>query len=117
MGKKVELVFDEFTLTADIFDTAVGKKFLEYLPLQIPLQEWGDELYGSLPWKISEENLVEEIPPGGLAYSPTGSLFCLFFGQKPAWPVEHFGQIEEENWKKLKETKPHNVLIRKIKEN
>lgn len=112
MGTKIELVFDPFSLSAEIFDNTVGKAFIELLPLDIPLQEWGAELYGPIPWKLPEDGLVTTISPGSLAYSPPGNLFCIFFGQTPAWPVSEIGKINGDEWKKLKSEPLHSVLVR-----
>jgi hypothetical protein len=99
--RKIILRFKTFTLQAELFDTAIASKFIENLPYEIALQDWGNEAYGSIGLDLGQENPVAEIPPGGLAYTNNGNYFCIFYGQRPAWPVEYIGQINAEDWKQL----------------
>lgn len=116
MKRRIELVFKPFVLDAEVFDTAAGRAFLELLPVDVSLQEWGEELYGPLPRELPAENCINTIPPGGLAYSPTGGLLCIFYGQDPAWPVEHIGSVKDNTWEKLKNISLQSVHIRACKE-
>ncbi|MFW6334877.1 MAG: cyclophilin-like family protein [Desulfosalsimonas sp.] len=76
--------------------------FAEHLPLHAGLAQWGNELYGPAGVDLGEDNPVDDLPPGSIAYTNRGNLVCIFFGQKPAWPVEWIGMIEDEQWQKLK---------------
>lgn len=98
---QIELQFETFVLEADLFDTKIAKNFAENLPYTVNLMQWGRELYGSIGIDLGEENPVPEIPPGGIAYTNNGNYLCLFFGQTPAWAVEHIGCIKEDQWKRL----------------
>ncbi len=93
--------FGEFLLDAVLFDTPVAEKFARHLPYQVRLTQWGNELYGSIGKDLGAENPVPYIPAGGIAYTRQGNLVCIFFGQRPAWAVEHIGQIMENGWEKL----------------
>ena len=53
------------------------------LPLDLNLSRWGEELYGSIPVKISEENSQLECEVGDIGYWIQGSGFCIFFGRTP----------------------------------
>jgi len=53
------------------------------LPLDLNLSRWGEELYGSIPVKISEENSQLECEVGDIGYWMQGSGFCIFFGKTP----------------------------------
>ena len=99
--KQIELDFGEFILEAELFDTSIAKKFAEKLPYSINLTQWGKELYGSIGVNFGEENPVSDIPPGGIAYTNKNYYLCIFFGQAPAWEVEHIGQIIGDHWKHL----------------
>ncbi|MFZ5565036.1 MAG: cyclophilin-like fold protein [Thermodesulfobacteriota bacterium] len=101
--KQIKLDFGAFVLDAELFDTAVAKKFAAHLPYTIRLTQWGEELYGPVGIDLGEENPVPDIPPGGIAYSRRGNYVCIFFGQTPAWPVEHIGRIPGDSWDKLLE--------------
>ena len=98
---QIELDFGAFILNAELFETPIAQKFKQHLPYQVRLMQWGNELYGSIGKDLGEENPVPDIPPGGIAYSRQGNYVCIFFGQTPAWDVEHVGQIDGDQWKKL----------------
>lgn len=93
------------------FDTEVGRCLYQQLPLKIDLQAWGDEVYGSIGVGLGEERLVSDIPPGGIAYTNKGNYLCFFYGQRPAWPVEHVGELLGGEWEKLRSIKLQAVNI------
>lgn len=110
--KKIFLNFGEFQCRAELFNTPVSDAFYKLLPVSISLSKWGNELYGSIDKDCGEENLVPEIPPGGIAYTRRGNLLCVFFGQTPAWNVEHIGYIINDEWKQLLEKPvPESLVI------
>ena len=113
MGNIV-LDFGKFRLDAELLDNDVANRFLRGLPCEIELEQWGGELYGPLSFDCGTENAVPEIPAGGIAYSKKGRYLCLFFGQTPAWPVDHIGMMKK--WERLREEKDNHltkVLIKK----
>lgn len=110
--KKITLDFGQFVLKAHLFNSSTASKFAECLPCNISLDKWGDELYGSIGRDLGEENLVSNVPSGGIAYTRNGYYICIFFGQTPAWPVEYIGQIEDSGWEKLTNSSSiHTVTI------
>jgi hypothetical protein len=54
------------------------------LPLDVPGETWGDEIYFGIPVTAKADNAREVVEPGDLAYWPPGSAFCIFFGRTPA---------------------------------
>ena len=113
MKNRIELDFGSFVLDAELFETAVAEKLAQHLPVRIRLTQWGNELYGAIGKDLGEENPMEDIPPGGIAYTRQGNYVCIFFGQRPAWAVEYIGQISDGQWKKLiKHPEQTNVEIR-----
>jgi hypothetical protein len=99
----IKLEFGAVVLYAKLFDTDIAGKFLRHLPVTVNLMQWGEEFYGSIGVDLGEENPVEDIPPGGIAYTRSGNYVCIFFGQRPAWAVEHIGQIADDQWQRLRE--------------
>lgn len=97
----ISLDFGQIILAADIFDTKIGRGFMDHLPYEVALTFWGREAYGEIPFDLGDEKPVPSIPPGGLAYTRKGNYFCIFFGQEPAWAVEYIGQIMGETWRDL----------------
>jgi hypothetical protein len=108
------LDFPGFSLKAELFRTKTAESIFKALPLKADLEKWGNELYGSIGLSLPAEKPVPEIAAGGLAYSSKGTYLCIFFGQKPAWPVEYIGRIEGETWKKLISSDPSGVAIKAI---
>jgi hypothetical protein len=112
----IMLDFGTFKIEAELFDTMVARKFSTHLPVHVYLTVWGTELYGPFGFSIESEAPIPEIPDGGLAYTNNGDYFCIFFGQRPAWPVEYIGRMKgalEIHKKKLIKEKPAAVMIRK----
>lgn len=79
------------------------KAIWDNLPLKLTLSRWGEELYGSIPIKIEEENSQLECEIGDVGYWMQGSGFCIFWGPTPASsndkpvaasPVNVFAKIE-----------------------
>ncbi len=97
----IKLDFGTLILRAELFDTPVAAKFSRNLPCEVSLEQWGNELYGPMGCNLGEYAPVSEIPAGGIAYTNRGGYLCIFFGQQPAWPVEHIGKISGDDWKKL----------------
>lgn len=109
----IEFDFGSFVLDAELLDTVIAKRFAAHLPYQVHLMLWGNELYGSIGKDLGEENPVEDIPPGGIAYTNQGNYVCIFFGQRPAWAVEYIGQISDNHWQALvKSPVQKSVIIR-----
>ncbi|MFW5989383.1 MAG: cyclophilin-like fold protein [Desulfosudaceae bacterium] len=111
MTKIIKLDFGGFSLPAELFDTSPARAFAAHLPYTVALTQWGGELYGSIGVSLAEETPVADIPAGGLAYTGRGNLFCVFFGQTPAWPVEYIGQIPDEQWPLLIDASPLEQVV------
>ena len=114
---KIELDFGRFVLDAELFDTAVAKRFAQHLPYNVYLIQWGNELYGPIGRGLGWEHPVETIPPGGIAYTDKGNYVCIFFGQKPAWAVEYIGHIFDDKWKMLVENPSQDSVVIRLKKN
>ncbi|MDY6824033.1 MAG: cyclophilin-like fold protein [Thermodesulfobacteriota bacterium] len=116
-GRKIIIDFGEFELTATLFDTPIAGRFADTLPKTVSFTRWGGEMYGSIGADLGEETLVGDIPSGGIAYTNRGNYVCIFFGQRPAWPVDHIGQIDadrspEKIAQLLKQTTADHFTIR-----
>jgi len=73
------------------------------LPLDMPGQTWGDEIYFAIPVSAKPEAPRETVELGDLAFWPPGQAFCIFFGPtpasrgaeiRPASPVNVFGRLQ-----------------------
>jgi hypothetical protein len=90
---KADAVLDESSTAQAVWDA---------LPLSIPGETWGDEIYFGIPVKAKPERPQETVELGDLAYWPPGSAFCIFFGPtpmsrgaeiRPASAVNVFGRV------------------------
>ena len=103
---KVTIQIQDIVLTAELNDSPTARVIAEALPLHGNAHVWGDEIYFEIPVTIPlADNAIEEVDVGTLAYWPTGSAFCVFFGPTPVStgdkpraysPVNVFGRIIED---------------------
>lgn len=107
----IQLEIDGHRLGGRLFETRVAYDLFRLLPLEIELQTWGKECYGPISADLGTENPVPSIPPGGIAYTNQGNYLCLFYGQQPAWPVEHVGEVAENEWQLLETLSPTRLRI------
>ena len=66
---KADAVLDKSSTAQAVWDA---------LPLSIPGETWGDEIYFGIPVKAKPERPQETVELGNLAYWPPGSAFCIF---------------------------------------
>jgi len=60
------------------------EEIVRALPIESVAYRWGDEVYFSTPVKVDEENAVETVEKGTIAYWPPGQALCIFWGPTPA---------------------------------
>lgn len=100
--RRIRLTVGSVTVEAVLNDSTTAGLVWDALPLTVPGETWGDEIYFSIPVKAKAENPRETVEMGDLAYWPPGSAFCIFFGPtpmsrgdeiRPASAVNVFGTI------------------------
>lgn len=82
--RRVKITAGTVTAYAELNATMVASAVWAALPLDVRVQRWGDELYGSVPLDLPQEVPQEVVELGDLAYWPPGHAVCLFFGPTPA---------------------------------
>ena len=99
---RVRITAGSVSAEAALDGSATARAVWDALPLAIPGETWGDEIYFGIPVKIPPESPRETVEMGDLAFWPPGSAFCIFFGPtpasrgaeiRPASPVNVFGRI------------------------
>jgi hypothetical protein len=103
---KIAISVADITLTAQLDDTPTARAIAGALPIEGSANVWGDEIYFEIPMALPlADDAVEEVDVGALAYWPTGSALCIFFGPTPVStgekpraysPVNVFGKIIED---------------------
>ncbi|HYB69201.1 MAG TPA: cyclophilin-like fold protein [Candidatus Bathyarchaeia archaeon] len=100
--RKVRITAGSVHAEAVLNGSATASAVWDALPLSIPGETWGDEIYFGIPVKVKPEGAREVVELGDLGYWPPGSAFCIFFGRtpasrgdeiRPASPVNVFGRL------------------------
>lgn len=106
MSSRIKINVGEVSLKATLNDSLTASRIWEALPIQGNANCWGDEIYFSIPVKVEEaDDARQDMEVGELAYWPSGSAFCIFFGPTPVSTgdapraysnVNPFGRIDED---------------------
>ena len=92
----------EIEALADLDASETATAIWDALPLTIPANTWGDEIYFTIPVGLEEDDAQPTVALGDLGYWPPGRAFCIFFGPtpmsspgeiRPASPVNLFGTL------------------------
>ena len=82
---EIRIATDKIEMLATLSDTLTAERIWDALPIESAVNTWGQEIYFSIPVQC---DLVPEardrMEIGEIAYWPTGSAFCVFFGKTPA---------------------------------
>lgn len=82
--KKITIITDKITLTAELNNSPTADAIWETLPIEGTVNRWGEEIYFDIPVSMdSEPNARADMEVGELGYWPVGSAFCIFFGPTP----------------------------------
>lgn len=96
---------DDLELQASLNETETAKKVYNSLPVKGRGSTWGEEIYFSTDIAVSEEDPVEVLEAGNIAYWPPMQAICLFYGPTPAsqgdeiraaGPVNVIGKIKND---------------------
>lgn len=106
--KKIKVYIGDEEFDARLDEAAAPvtvRKIYDALPIDGTINSWGDEFYFPIPVEAENENSVESVSKGDLAFWPRGNAFCIFFGKTPvstsdekiipASPVNPIGHIED----------------------
>jgi hypothetical protein len=100
--RRIRITAGSVKADAVLDDSNTAQAVWDALPLSIPGDTWGDEIYFGIPVKAKPERPQETVEMGDLGYWPPGSAFCIFFGRtpasrgheiRPASPVNVFGRV------------------------
>ena len=91
---RIRIVTGKVEMTATLNESESAKTFYDALPIEGLANRWGDEIYFDIGLAMPEENPQAQVPSGSLAYWPTGTAFCIFFGQTPYSPVNVLGSLD-----------------------
>ncbi len=116
----IVIKINEFTYSAELYNTPTAEQIYNSLPLKGKAIRWGEEIYFNIPIDIPEEwDAHQHVEPGEIAYWPVGAAFCIFFGPTPISTggkpkaysaVNVFGKITGD-LSSLKNVKPGDEVI------
>jgi len=117
--KKIQIRVGDLLISGSLRDSQLATKIWESLPFQGVANTWGFEIYFPIPVTAELEFPTKQVALGDLAYWPSGSALCLFFGRtpisvtedkiKPASEVEIIGEMTGD-FTKLKEIGPGKIV-------
>lgn len=84
MAHRIQITLGEWVLTATFEDNDAANAIYGVLPLELPFQTWGDEIYFPVPVELKASGGNERVDVGDLAFWPPGKAFCIFYGPTPA---------------------------------
>jgi hypothetical protein len=82
--RRIRITAGPVKADAVLDDSNTAQAVWDALPLSVPGDTWGDEIYFGIPVKAKPERPQETVEMGALGYWPPGSAFCIFFGRTPA---------------------------------
>jgi len=100
--RRIRITAGSVSAEAELNDSATATAIWNALPLSVPGERWGEEIYFGIPLRAKPEEPRDTVDMGDLGYWPPGSAFCIFFGPtpasrgqeiRPASPVTVFGRI------------------------
>ena len=83
--RRIRITAGSTTVVAELSTSETATLLWDALPFTGSVQTWGDEIYFSVPVQAElDEDAVETVERGAVAYWPPGRAFCIFFGPTPA---------------------------------
>ena len=96
---------DNIEMYAELYETETARKVFDSLPIKARGSTWGEEIYFSTDIVAPEEDAVEVVDAGDVAYWPPMQAICFFYGPTPAsqgdeiraaGPVNVIGKIKND---------------------
>lgn len=123
MNKMIIIKTNKVSMQAELNDSNIAVNLFRALPIKARVNTWGDEIYFPIPVISQNEDPVESVQLGDLAYWPPMNCFCIFFGQtpvskaneiRPASDVTLLGRLlgKPQDWKTVKNGE--EIIIEKL---
>ena len=107
---QIKIKFDSFELKCELEDNDTGREIYKVLPLNAPVNVWGEEIYFKIPVHVKIDSSAKSVVNNGdLGFWPSGDCFCIFFGKQPVSKVNIFGKIIDDLGK-LKEVRENEIV-------
>ena len=85
MARKLLLISQGLEVAAELNSSPVADLLWDMLPMNISMNRWGDEYYGSCGINAGMDDTGRDLMNvGEIAYWPPGDALCIFLGPTPA---------------------------------
>jgi len=82
---EIRVATDKIEMLATLNESDTAERIWDALPIESTVNTWGQEIYFSVPVQCDLGlEARDRMEIGEVAYWPTGSAFCIFFGRTPA---------------------------------
>ena len=82
---EIRITTGTIEMLATLNDAPTAERIWDALPIDSTVNTWGQEIYFSIPIQCDlGPEARDRMEIGEVAYWPTGSAFCVFFGKTPA---------------------------------
>ena len=82
---EIRITTDKIEMLATLNESPNAERIWDALPIESTVNTWGQEIYFSIPLQCDlGAEARDRMEVGEVAYWPTGSAFCIFFGKTPA---------------------------------
>lgn len=83
-AKRIRIMVGGVQLEAELKGTKTAGEVYAALPVQAPLNTWGEEFYFKIPGvKDYRETATNQVKVGDVAYWGAGQVLAIFFGRTP----------------------------------
>jgi uncharacterized protein len=83
-AKRIRITVGGIQLDAELKSTKTAGEVYAALPVQAPINTWGEEFYFKLPGvKDYRETATTQVKVGDVAYWGAGQVLAIFFGRTP----------------------------------
>lgn len=118
---KIRITIGALSIGAKLDDTPTAKKVFHALPIKTSFNTWGEEIYFTIPVEAElDDTAREEVELGDIGYWPSGSAFCIFFGETPmstggkiipASAVNIIGQVKGDPARFIEFMEENEILV------
>jgi len=82
---EIRITTDKIEMLATLNESPTAERIWDALPIESTVNTWGQEIYFAIPLQCDlGAEARDRMEVGEVAYWPTGSAFCIFFGKTPA---------------------------------
>lgn len=96
--RRIKITAGDVSAEAVMANGPTADMVWDALPITGSASTWGDEIYFAIPVRTGvEPGASDVVDKGDIAYWPTGSAFCIFWGRTPASTGDEIRAASEVN--------------------